>query len=311
MAGRRILGWLNSGDRGGFSVNTGTSVEHFQYHSVVGLEPIDIEQPWYRRLRGDARFGLDATKGSETLQRNLGANVVYRATKYELDTKWESMITHKESQADSQRINFSSSYERFLCERWYWRFSAGCTTTLSISDSAVDPEWQGEAPDRVMIIGLDERRYRTPFESTFAAELRSRGFDAVTSTAYAPMLEDFEDSARFDAIMQQANADSVMTVKAVGFREPNNTAWSVAYIAAALLAENYQQSRGMRAMVAAGALADNTAAAHYGLEVQFFDVKSDRMIWTAKTKTFDGGNLVIRFADVMIDDLIAKGVITE
>ena len=69
-----------------------------------------------------------------------------------------------------------------------------------------------------------------------------------------------------------------------------------------------------RALVAADALADNTAAAHYGLEVQFFDVKSDHMIWTAKTKTFDAGDLddlVIKFADIMIDDSIAKGVISE
>ena len=36
------------------------------------------------------------------------------------------------------------------------------------------------------------------------------------------------------------------------------------------------------------------------------------MIWTAKTKTFDAGDLdglVITLADLMIDDLIANGVI--
>jgi len=36
------------------------------------------------------------------------------------------------------------------------------------------------------------------------------------------------------------------------------------------------------------------------------------MIWTAKTKTFDAGDLddlVIKLADVMIDDLTQKGVI--
>ncbi len=61
-------------------------------------------------------------------------------------------------------------------------------------------------------------------------------------------------------------------------------------------------------------MADNTATAHCGLEVQFFDVKSDHMIWTAKTKTFDAGDLddlVIQFADIVIDDLIAKGVISD
>jgi len=190
--------------------------------------------------------------------------------------------------------------------------ASGCSTTMTIQDSAVDAGWGGETPERVMVIGLDERRYRTPFESTFVAELRSRGFNAVTSTAYAPVLSDFDDDDKFDEIIELADVDSVLTVKAVGFREPNNTGWAVAYVAAALLSSNYRESRGMRSLVAAGAMADNASAAHYGLEVQFFDTETDRMIWTAKTKTFDANeldDLVIKLADIMVDDLIAKGVI--
>ncbi len=191
---------------------------------------------------------------------------------------------------------------------------SGCATSVSIQDSAVDPEWQGETPKRVMIIGLDERRYRGPFESTFVAELQSRGFDAVTSGAYVPVLDDFEKPETFDRAMAESGADSVITVQAFGFREANNDAWAAVYLASVLLSDSYETSRGARALVAAGALADNADAANYGLEVQFFDAPSDRMIWTAKTKIFDSGDLddlVIKFADVMIADLIEKGVITN
>lgn len=188
----------------------------------------------------------------------------------------------------------------------------GCATEVAIQDSAKNPQWQGDNPQKVMIVGIDERRYRTPFESTFVAELRSRGYNAVTSTAYAPVLSDLEDDATFKQVIEQSGADSIMTVKAVGFRQPNNDAWAAAYIVAALFAEDYSDYRRMRGAVSAGALADNVAAAHYGLEVQFFDVATDKMIWSAKTRTFDAehlDDLVIKLADVLIDELIAEGII--
>lgn len=188
----------------------------------------------------------------------------------------------------------------------------GCATSLELQDSAVDPAWQGREPERVMVIGLDERRYRSPFERTFVDELRSRGFDAVVSTTFAPALKDFDDEARFDEIIEASRADSLLTVKAVGFRQPNNDAWAAGYVLSALFADNYRDYRQMRGLVTLGAAADNVAAAHYGLEVQFFDVEQDHMIWTAKTRIFDGGDLddlVVQLADLMIDDLIAKGVI--
>lgn len=188
----------------------------------------------------------------------------------------------------------------------------GCATKMSMTDSAVDSNWEGDSPQKVMIVGLAERRYRTPFESAFVDELRSRGFEAVTSAAYAPVLSDLEDESKINDILAQSGADSLMTVQAVDVREANNDAWAVAYIAGALFADNYQESRGMRALVAAGALADNASAANYGIEIQFFDTKTDRMIWTGKTKTFDAGDLddlVILLADVIVDDLSAKGVL--
>jgi len=189
---------------------------------------------------------------------------------------------------------------------------SACSTSMKLADSAVDKNWDGTPPKKVMIIGLAERRYRTPFESAFVDELRSRGYDAVTSTAYAPVLADLDDENKIEDIIKLSNVDSAMTVKATGFREPNNNAWAVAYVASMLFAENRQEAKGMRALVAGAALADNVAAAHYGLEIQFFDVKSDRLIWTAKTKTFDAGDMddmVILLADLIINDLAAKGVI--
>lgn len=189
---------------------------------------------------------------------------------------------------------------------------AGCATEVAIRDSAVDPAWQGDEPERVMVIGLAERRYRVPFESTFVAELRSRGFNAVSSAEYAPVLSDLDDPAAFDEIIARSEVDSLLTVKAVGVREANNDAWAVAYVAAALFADNYRDYRSMRGLVTAGAAADNVSAANYGIEVQFFDVPTDQMIWTAKTKAFDAGDLddlVVKLADVMIEDLTRKGVI--
>lgn len=189
---------------------------------------------------------------------------------------------------------------------------AGCATSVKLQDSAVDPDWSGSTPERVMVIGLDERRYRNPFEYTFVEELQSRGFDAVASARFAPALGDFDDDEKFDQIIAASGADSLLSVKAVGVRQANNEAWSAAYLAAALFADNYSEYRDMRRLITVGTVADNVSAASYGIEVQFFDVRSGQMIWTAKTRTFDAGDLddiVVRLADLIIDDLVANGVI--
>jgi len=189
---------------------------------------------------------------------------------------------------------------------------AGCATSVRLQDSAVDPTWTGSTPERVMVIGLAERRYRNPFERTFVDELQSRGYDAVASVQYTPALSDFDDDDKFDQIIAASGADSLLSVKAVGVREANNDAWGAAYIAAALFSDNYRDYRDMRRLITVGAVADNVSAASYGIEVQFFDVRSGQMIWTAKTRTFDAGSLddmVVRLADLIIDDLVSKGVI--
>lgn len=189
---------------------------------------------------------------------------------------------------------------------------SGCAASLELQDAAADPAWQGREPERVMVVGLDERRYRGQFERTFVDALRRFGFNAVVGASYAAALRDFDDPGTFAAIMASSRADSLLTVRAVGFGQPNNDVWSVAYAPAALFADGSRGFRQTRGRTMAGAVPGNTAAPYYGLEVQFFDVAADRMVWTARTPIFEGGDmdkLVVEYAELAIGDLTARGVI--
>ena len=56
------------------------------------------------------------------------------------------------------------------------------SSTHQLIHSAKDPEWSGEPFQRILIVGLQERQYRIPFEDTFAAELRSRGASRTSNS---------------------------------------------------------------------------------------------------------------------------------
>ncbi len=188
----------------------------------------------------------------------------------------------------------------------------GCAASLELQDAAVDPAWHGREPERIMVIGLDERRFRNPFERIFVDELRVLGFNAVVSATFATAIRDFDDQREFPRIIGASRADSLLTVRAVGFDRPSNEAWAAGYVRAALFADNASGIRPMRGRGTAGAAPDNVTAAYYGFEAQFFDVAGDRLVWTARTPIFEAGDmdeLVVAFAEVAVDDLLARGVI--
>ena len=189
---------------------------------------------------------------------------------------------------------------------------SGCAASLELQDAASDPAWQGREPARVMVVGLDERRFRSLFERTFVDELRDRGFNAVVATTFAPALRDFDGPETLARVITEARADSLLTVRAVGFREPGNDAWSARYVPAALFAGSDRGFQRTRARATAGEAPDDVAAAYYGLEAQFFDVAGDRLVWTARTPIFAAGDmddLVTGFAELSVADILARGVI--
>ena len=191
-------------------------------------------------------------------------------------------------------------------------FVAGCTSSHKLIHSGADPEWVGAPKQRVLVVGLHERKYRIPFEDNFTAELMSRGIDAVASYRYAPDAEFFDSMEEVEVVLNETAVDSVISVRAEGLREANNDFWGAAYAASWFLIDDYQTRRDVRRVVAGGAAVDNMDADSFGIEIEFWDASTYRSMWVGKTDTYDAGSIqqsVSALADVVVAELQSLGML--
>jgi hypothetical protein len=180
------------------------------------------------------------------------------------------------------------------------------TSTHQLKHTAKDPEWAGEPFQRILVVGLQERKYRIPFEDTFSAELRARGFDAIASYRSVPDPTDLDSPEEVEKILASTGVDAVLTVSAEGLRQANDQAWDVAYAVTWHLIDDPFLRRDVRRVIGAGAAVDNLNAAHYGVEAELWSAANHRSIWVGKTDTYDAGELqelVSSYADVVIEEL--------
>ena len=93
--------------------------------SVATIQPIRADEPFWKRLEGDASIGIDYTKASDILNLNLASNLRFREEKYEigLDATWNE--TARTETQNSSRMDISTSYTRFRENRWFWKATAG------------------------------------------------------------------------------------------------------------------------------------------------------------------------------------------
>lgn len=215
-----------------------------------------------------------------------------------------------ESTEKDEKVKLNRCIAAVLCAPLI--LSMGCVSTHKLIHSGADPEWSGEPKQRVLVVGLEQRKYRVPFEDTFVEELRSRGIDAVGSYRYAPEVTFFDEVSEVDRVLEEAGVDSVLTVRAEGLREANNDVWAAAYTASWFLVDDFQDRRDVRRVVAGAAAVDNIDADTFGIEIEFWDAESYRSIWVGKTDTYDAGRIeqsVAALADVVLGELRSKGML--
>lgn len=120
-SGRRVIGSLErAGAAEQLTISTRDKDELHRIDDLVAFVPLKLQRAWIDRIEGGARFGLNGTKGSDTLQWNLGLNGLYRSENWELSSRWDSIMTDKSDDTSSQRISFTNSYRRLLTDRWFW-----------------------------------------------------------------------------------------------------------------------------------------------------------------------------------------------
>ncbi|TNF90374.1 MAG: hypothetical protein EP301_01230, partial [Gammaproteobacteria bacterium] len=112
-SGRRVVGTLGRSDAPEqLVISTRREDEPHYFDELVAFVPLKLRRDWIDRIEGGIKFGLNGTKGSNTLQWNLGANVLYRGEDWEVSSRWDSIITDKSDDTTSERISFINGYRK-------------------------------------------------------------------------------------------------------------------------------------------------------------------------------------------------------
>jgi hypothetical protein len=136
-SGRRLVGSLGRADAPeSLVIATRSEDEVHRREELVAFVPLKLQRAWIDRIEGGIKFGLNGTKGSSTVQWNLGADGLYRGEDWEISSRWDSTMTDKADDTSSQRVNFLNVYRKLLKEGWYWNaiLGYGKNDELGISD---------------------------------------------------------------------------------------------------------------------------------------------------------------------------------
>ncbi len=120
-SGRRVVGTLGRADAPEqLTISTRREDERVYFDELIAFVPLKLRRDWIDRIEGGVKFGLNGTKGSNTLQWNLGANALYRGEDWEISSRWDSIVTDKSDDTTTERINFINTYRKLLSNRWFW-----------------------------------------------------------------------------------------------------------------------------------------------------------------------------------------------
>jgi putative salt-induced outer membrane protein YdiY len=93
--------------------------------AVSTIQPIRVQESFWRRLEGDLSAGIDYKQASDILLINMSTNLRFKEEKYELafNANWNETSRTKDN--NSSRADLSTTYTRFLKDRWFWNASGG------------------------------------------------------------------------------------------------------------------------------------------------------------------------------------------
>jgi len=93
--------------------------------AVSTIQPIRVQESFWRRLEGDISTGIDYKKASDILLINLSSNLRFKEEKYELGFAANWNETSRTEDNNSSRADIGGSYTRFLRNRWFWMAGGG------------------------------------------------------------------------------------------------------------------------------------------------------------------------------------------
>lgn len=190
-----------------------------------------------------------------------------------------------------------------------------CAASTQLTSSWADPAAQNRNFKKIVVVGATPKAAtRRMYEDDFAAELRTRGIDAVASYTFAGEGQMDKDAAI--AKLKEIGADGVIVTRLVD-KETVQTYYPPTYSSVAAPSAYYggwygYYSMGYSYMSSPGYVAENQV---YRIESNLYDVTNDKLAWSGLTETtLSSGdapeNEIHPFIEAIVYDMEKKKIIS-
>jgi hypothetical protein len=180
-----------------------------------------------------------------------------------------------------------------------------CATTR-ITDTWKDKAYEGKAQNIVVMMVAREQHLREMFEGRFVGELRARGNKATQSHKIVPF-EELPDKELVKSKIKSTDADTILISRLVDSKTID--AYQPGHIHGVPIAHSYWGTYYEIVSVDYGYTGD--MAVSY-VETNLYDVKTEKLIWSARSKTersYGETKLINTFIDIILKKLSRAKII--
>jgi hypothetical protein len=157
----------------------------------------------------------------------------------------------------------------------------GAKTRHKLVETWVNPNRGGMTFSSVMIVGISNvKEQRHQFENKFTSHLRGRGFSAMGSYELVPDLAVVEDRQALLTEIIERKIDALIAVRVVRLPDKDEDRWSDDWNT------ELDEGRTLRQMIDETLPTIGEKAKHFGVEVEVWEVQSQKCVWAARTDLY-------------------------
>jgi len=159
-------------------------------------------------------------------------------------------------------------------------FLTGCSQT-KVTSVWVDPEYQGKGIDNIFVVGVSkDGGLRRIFEDEFVNLFKERNVKATSSYRVLPD-KDLQDEQKMDSVVKESGSDTILMTRIIDIRKDTQYIQpDYVYAPPAHYYGGWHGYYNQAYMVSPGYTVEYETAV---LETNLYDLKSDKLIWSARS----------------------------
>jgi len=162
---------------------------------------------------------------------------------------------------------------------------AGCSQT-KVTSVWVDQEYQGDGIDNVFVVGISkDGGMRRIFEDEFVSLFKQRGVKATSSYRMVPD-EELRNEKKLDMKVRESGSDTILMTRLIDIRK--DTQYIPPDYVSAPYYGGWHGYYNRSYMVSPGYTVEYETAV---LETNLYDLKSDKLIWSARSDAPTDGKM--------------------